>query len=155
MIRLRDDRTAPSDNTFVNSVRARPEVFSYGHRHSRCIAINRACGSMISGSLAYQNLRRIWFDASGRLAGHEALRVRQRVRGLRQGRNDWLYVLTDEVHHGVFHAEGPNLPLPIAGEACNRRGCVETRGLGSVASADLPRGAYPRCPMSCPESLVA
>lgn len=188
VIRLRDDGTVPPDNPFVNQAGARPEVFSYGHRHSQGIAVDPTRGNMIwstehgplgadelnivraganygwpaatwgvdyvggaqispvrsqagmqdpvllwsrsvapsglvvytgdrfpqwrgsviSGSLAYQDLRRTWFDASGRVAGHESLRIGQRVRDVRQGPDGFLYVLTDEIHGRVFRVEAPN-----------------------------------------------
>lgn len=38
ILRLRDDGTAPPDNPFVGRADARPEVFSYGHRHVQGLA---------------------------------------------------------------------------------------------------------------------
>ncbi|MBC7432921.1 MAG: PQQ-dependent sugar dehydrogenase [Rubritepida sp.] len=38
ILRLRDDGTAPPDNPFIGRQGARPEVFSYGHRHVQGMA---------------------------------------------------------------------------------------------------------------------
>jgi aldose sugar dehydrogenase len=62
-------------------------------------------GNLFSGSLAYQDVRRIMLDATGRPTGHESLRIGQRVRDVRQGPDGFLYVLTDEIHGRVFRME--------------------------------------------------
>jgi glucose/arabinose dehydrogenase len=39
VVRINDDGTVPKDNPFVGDGKARPEVFSYGHRNSQGIAL--------------------------------------------------------------------------------------------------------------------
>jgi glucose/arabinose dehydrogenase len=59
-------------------------------------------GSIISGSLAYQDLRRTILDTSGNIVGQESLRIGQRVRDARQGPDGNIYVTTDEGNGRVF-----------------------------------------------------
>ena len=40
VLRLRDDGTAPPDNPFVGRQGAKPEIFSYGHRHIQGLALH-------------------------------------------------------------------------------------------------------------------
>ncbi len=53
-------------------------------------------GSLLSGGLASQDIRRIAFDASGKVVKQERLDIGKRVRDVRQGPDGHLYALTDE-----------------------------------------------------------
>ena len=53
-------------------------------------------GSLFSGSLAGMDLRRVEFDAGGKVVRQEKLDIGKRVRDVRQGPDGHLYVLTDE-----------------------------------------------------------
>jgi glucose/arabinose dehydrogenase len=53
-------------------------------------------GSLFSGSLAGKDVRRVGFDAAGKVTAQELIPVGQRVRDVRQGPDGQLYVLTDE-----------------------------------------------------------
>ncbi|MGI4719700.1 MAG: PQQ-dependent sugar dehydrogenase [Janthinobacterium lividum] len=53
-------------------------------------------GSLFSGGLATEDIRRVAFDAQGRVAKQERLDIGKRVRDVRQGPDGQLYVLTDE-----------------------------------------------------------
>ncbi len=53
-------------------------------------------GSLFSGSLAGEDLRRIAFDKDGKVVRQERLDIGARVRDVRQGPDGQLYVLTDE-----------------------------------------------------------
>ena len=53
-------------------------------------------GSLFSGSLAGQDVRRIEFDAAGKVVKQDRLAIGKRVRDVRQGPDGHLYVLTDE-----------------------------------------------------------
>ena len=53
-------------------------------------------GSLFSGSLAAEDLRRIAFDKDGKVVRQERLDIGARVRDVRQGPDGQLYVLTDE-----------------------------------------------------------
>jgi len=53
-------------------------------------------GSLFSGSLAAMDVRRIAFDAKGKVLRQEKLDIGKRVRDVRQGPDGYLYVLTDE-----------------------------------------------------------
>jgi glucose/arabinose dehydrogenase len=46
VIRIRDDGTIPSDNPFVNTPGARPEIWSYGHRNPQGLAIHPQTGEL-------------------------------------------------------------------------------------------------------------
>jgi aldose sugar dehydrogenase len=52
-------------------------------------------GSLFSGGLASQDVRRIILDKDGRVTGQERLEIGERVRDVRQGPDGYLYVLTD------------------------------------------------------------
>jgi len=43
-IRIRSDGTVPDDNPFVGRPGAKPEIYSYGHRHVQAVVIDRAAG---------------------------------------------------------------------------------------------------------------
>ena len=187
VLRLRDDGTAPPDNPFVSRQGARPEVYSFGHRHIQGMArhpdgrifasehgplggdelnliqsganygwpnvgwgrdyvggtqigtgqrsapgmvdpllvwfpsVTGASGlavytgdrfpewrgSILSGGLATQDVRRITVDAQNRVTHHESLRIGQRVRDVRQGPDGLIYVLSDEIHGRIFRLEPP------------------------------------------------
>jgi glucose/arabinose dehydrogenase len=64
-------------------------------------------GSIFSGGLATQDVRRTVLGADGRVTAHESLRIGQRVREVRQGPDGFIYVLTDEIHGRVFRLEPP------------------------------------------------
>ena len=53
-------------------------------------------GSLFSGSLAGQDVRRVQLDAQGKVTAQELLPIGKRVRDVRQGPDGQLYVLTDE-----------------------------------------------------------
>jgi glucose/arabinose dehydrogenase len=53
-------------------------------------------GSLFSGSLAGQDVRRVQLDAQGKVTAQEKLDIGKRVRDVRQGPDGQLYVLTDE-----------------------------------------------------------
>lgn len=59
-------------------------------------------GSLLSGSLHGQDIRRIMLDGEGRVTGQESLRIGQRVRDVKQGPDGMIYVLTDERFGRVF-----------------------------------------------------
>jgi aldose sugar dehydrogenase len=46
IVRIRPDGSVPSDNPFVNSTGAKPEIWSYGHRNSQGAAINPQTGKL-------------------------------------------------------------------------------------------------------------
>ncbi len=41
ILRIRDDGSVPEDNPFVGTANAKPEIYSYGHRHVQAIVIDR------------------------------------------------------------------------------------------------------------------
>ena len=53
-------------------------------------------GSLFSGGLRSEDIRRIVFDAGGTLVRQERLAIGRRVRDVRQGPDGFLYALTDE-----------------------------------------------------------
>jgi glucose/arabinose dehydrogenase len=53
-------------------------------------------GSLFSGSLAGEDIRRVALDAQGRVTKQEKLDIGKRVRDVRQGPDGYLYALTDE-----------------------------------------------------------
>ena len=53
-------------------------------------------GSLFSGSLAGEDIRRVALDADGKLIRQEKLDIGKRVRDVRQGPDGYLYALTDE-----------------------------------------------------------
>ncbi|NBV18675.1 PQQ-dependent sugar dehydrogenase [Janthinobacterium sp.] len=55
-------------------------------------------GSIFSGGLAAQDIRRIAVDAQGKVTGQDRLAIGARVRDVRQGPDGYLYALTDEVN---------------------------------------------------------
>ncbi len=65
-------------------------------------------GSILAGGLATQDIRRTVLDPDGKVVKHEALRIGQRVRDVRQGPDGLIYVLTDEIHGRVFRMEPEN-----------------------------------------------
>ncbi len=46
LIRLHDNGAVPSDNPFVNSVDAKPEIFSYGHRNMQGMTLHPVTGEV-------------------------------------------------------------------------------------------------------------
>jgi aldose sugar dehydrogenase len=63
------------------------------YRHSR---FPQWQGSVFSGGLVTQDVRRLVVDAAGRVQRDEPLEIGSRVRAVRQGPDGYLYVLTDE-----------------------------------------------------------
>jgi glucose/arabinose dehydrogenase len=55
-------------------------------------------GSLFSGSLAGQDIRRVELDRQGKVVRQERLDIGSRVRDVRQGPDGYLYVLTDEAN---------------------------------------------------------
>jgi len=53
-------------------------------------------GSLFSGGLATEDIRRVAFDAQGRVVRQERLAIGKRVRDVRQGPDGHLYAITDE-----------------------------------------------------------
>ena len=53
-------------------------------------------GSLLSGGLASKDIRRIVFDADGKVVSQERLDIGKRVRDVKQGPDGQLYVITDE-----------------------------------------------------------
>jgi glucose/arabinose dehydrogenase len=64
-------------------------------------------GSLFSGGLATQDVRRTVLGPDGRVTLHESLRIGQRVRDVRQGPDGLIYVLTDQIRGFVFRLEPP------------------------------------------------
>ena len=62
-------------------------------------------GDVFSGGLQSQDVRRIRFDAQGRVQGEEAIRVGRRVRDVRQGPDGHLYLLTDDNPGAILRVE--------------------------------------------------
>lgn len=62
-------------------------------------------GSLFSGGLASQDVRRIALDGNGRVTGQERLAIGARVRDVRQGPDGFLYVLTDEQNGRLLRIE--------------------------------------------------
>ena len=62
-------------------------------------------GSILSGSLATQDVRRTVVDGNGRVTHHESLRIGARVRDVRQGPDGMIYVLSDETAGRVYRLE--------------------------------------------------
>jgi aldose sugar dehydrogenase len=44
IIRFHDDGAVPEDNPYVGTANAKPEIYSYGHRHVQAIVVDRADG---------------------------------------------------------------------------------------------------------------
>ncbi len=53
-------------------------------------------GSLFSGGLATEDIRRVAFDAQGKVVKQERLEIGKRVRDVRQGPDGHLYAITDE-----------------------------------------------------------
>ncbi|KAB8042375.1 PQQ-dependent sugar dehydrogenase [Janthinobacterium aquaticum] len=53
-------------------------------------------GSVFSGGLAANDIRRVALDASGKVTGQDRLAIGARVRDVKQGPDGYLYALTDE-----------------------------------------------------------
>lgn len=70
-------------------------------------------GDLFAGGLIKQDIRRIKLDAGGRVILEEAIRMRERVRDVRQGPDGLLYVLTDE-ENGSLIRIAPSAPQPAA-----------------------------------------
>jgi glucose/arabinose dehydrogenase len=62
-------------------------------------------GSLFSGGLASQDIRRIILDGEGAVVRQERLSLGRRVREVRQGPDGFLYVLTDEKDGQVLRLE--------------------------------------------------
>jgi aldose sugar dehydrogenase len=55
-------------------------------------------GSLFSGGLASQDIRRIMLDANGDVTGQNRLNIGRRIRDVKQGPDGYLYALTDETN---------------------------------------------------------
>lgn len=62
-------------------------------------------GSLFSGGLVSEDVRRIALDGEGNVTGQERLVIGSRVRDVRQGPDGFLYVLTDEENGRVLRIE--------------------------------------------------
>ena len=62
VIRLHDDGRIPTDNPFVNTANARPEIYSYGHRNPQGLALHPATGE-------------VWLHEHGPQGGDEINRI--------------------------------------------------------------------------------
>ncbi len=62
-------------------------------------------GDLFVGGLRSQDIRRIDLDGDGRVRGQTSLRIGQRVRDVRQGPDELLYVLTDETDGSLIRLE--------------------------------------------------
>jgi glucose/arabinose dehydrogenase len=67
-------------------------------------------GSLLSGGLVAQDIRRIALDAEGRVTGQERLSLPWRVRDVKQGPDGHIYALTDEMDGSLLRIE----PAPPA-----------------------------------------
>ena len=79
-------------------------------------------GSLFSGGLESQDVRRIILDKDGRVTGQDRLEIGERVQDVRQGPDGFLYVLSDEK---------------------NGRLCASSQSRGSPAAALGPQGVRP------------
>ena len=59
-------------------------------------------GSLFSGSLAGEDIRRVALDAQGRVTRQEKLDIGKRVRDVRQGPDGHLYAITDETRGSLL-----------------------------------------------------
>ncbi|VXB60223.1 PQQ-dependent sugar dehydrogenase [Massilia sp. 9I] len=59
-------------------------------------------GSLFSGGLASKDIRRVAFDAQGKVVKQERLEIGKRVRDVRQGPDGQLYALTDEAQGSLL-----------------------------------------------------
>jgi len=62
-------------------------------------------GSLFSGGLAGQDIRRVALDGEGNVVGQERLTIGARVRDVRQGPDGFLYALTDEENGRLLRIE--------------------------------------------------
>jgi glucose/arabinose dehydrogenase len=62
-------------------------------------------GSLLSGGLVTQDVRRIMLDENGNVTGQERLTIGSRVRAVSQGPDGHIYILTDEQDGGLFRLE--------------------------------------------------
>jgi aldose sugar dehydrogenase len=65
-------------------------------------------GSLFSGGLVSDDVRRIQLDANGNVVRQERLRIGDRVRDVKQGPDGYLYVLTDETDGKLLRIEPDN-----------------------------------------------
>ncbi|CAN7591407.1 PQQ-dependent sugar dehydrogenase [Massilia sp. LjRoot122] len=59
-------------------------------------------GSLFSGGLATEDIRRVAFDAGGKVVKQERLDIGKRVRDVRQGPDGHLYAITDEARGSLL-----------------------------------------------------
>ena len=62
-------------------------------------------GSLFSGGLAGQDIRRVALDGSGNVTGQDRLSMGARIRDVRQGPDGFLYALTDEKNGRLLRIE--------------------------------------------------
>jgi aldose sugar dehydrogenase len=65
-------------------------------------------GSLFSGGLASEDIRRIALDDNGRVQGQNRLNIGRRVRDVRQGPDGFLYAITDERNGRLLRIEPTN-----------------------------------------------
>ena len=89
VIRINDDGSIPSDNPFVKTPDARPEVYSLGHRGALGLTIHPATGA-------------VWQNENGPNGGDEVNIIEP---GLNYG---WPIVSLGRQYTGPWQSEGPN-----------------------------------------------
>jgi aldose sugar dehydrogenase len=62
-------------------------------------------GSLFSGGLAAEDIRRVMLDADGKVTGQERLTIGHRVRDVKQGPDGYLYAITDEENGRLLRIE--------------------------------------------------
>jgi glucose/arabinose dehydrogenase len=88
VIRINDDGSIPSDNPFVNTPNARPEVYSWGHRGALGLTIHPVTGA-------------VWQNENGPNGGDEINIIEP---GLNYG---WPLVSLGRTYQGPWQSEGP------------------------------------------------
>jgi glucose/arabinose dehydrogenase len=89
VIRINDDGSIPSDNPFVNTPNARPEVYSLGHRGALGLAVHPVTGA-------------VWQNENGPNGGDE-------VNIILPGQNyGWPLVSLGRSYDGPWQSEGPH-----------------------------------------------
>lgn len=97
IIRIKTDGTVPADNPFVGVRRARPEIWSYGHRNPQGLAFDRATGQL-------------WSDEHGPQGGDELNLIH------RGGNYGWPIATFGVDYSGrsiAINSEQPGTELPV------------------------------------------
>ncbi len=90
-VRLNDDGTVPSDNPFVNTAGALPEIYSYGHRNAQGMARHPDSGA-------------VWLNEHGPQGGDEINIVKARVN------YGWPVITHGRAYSGFAMGEGSSKP---------------------------------------------